>query len=181
MHVMMAVILAAVLVFIASSLIHMVFKWHNSDYLALGNEDEVREAIRKTGPGPGQYVIPHCPDMKQMGSPEMQQKFKDGPVGFLTLRQPGPPAMGGHLARWFGLNLLVAAFVAFIACSLTPGADVHRVFHVAAMITFIAYGAGAISDGIWKGEPWRSVGKDLLDALIYGIVSGIAFAWLWTP
>ena len=180
MHVLMALILAAVLVFIASSLVHMVFKWHNSDYLKLGNEDEVRAAIRKTSPGPGQYVIPHCIDMKEVQSPEMQKKFIEGPVGFVVLRQPGPPTMGGHLAKWFGLNLLVAGAVACILCTtIAPGAGGHRVFHIAVLATFIAYGAGAISDGIWKGEPWKSVFKDLLDALIYGLVSGVAFCWLW--
>jgi hypothetical protein len=179
-HVWIPLLLSAVLVFIASSLVHMVFKWHNADYLKLGNEDEVRAAIRKTNAGPGYYVIPHCLDMKEMQSPEMQKKFKDGPVGFLTLRQPGLPAMGGHLAKWFALNLLIAAVVACIAATTLPvGAVSGRVFHVTALITFIAYGAGAISDGIWKGEPWKSVAKDLLDALIYAGVTGAAFAWLW--
>ena len=46
----------AALIFIASSLIHMVFKWHNADYKKLANEDDVRAAIRATSPAPGQYV-----------------------------------------------------------------------------------------------------------------------------
>ena len=52
------IILSAVCVFLASSLIHMVVKWHASDYRALSNEDEVRAAIRKGSPSPGQYVLP---------------------------------------------------------------------------------------------------------------------------
>jgi len=47
------ILLSAVCVFIASSLIHMVLKWHASDYSALPNEDEVRAAIRKGTPAPG--------------------------------------------------------------------------------------------------------------------------------
>lgn len=178
MHIWLAVIVAAALVFVASSLIHMVFKWHNADFLKLGNEDEVRDAIGRTRPAPGQYVVPHCVDMKDLQSPDMQKKFVDGPVGFVIVRPSGLPKMGGHLARWFALNLLVAATAACIV-AVVPGAGSHRIFHVAALITFIAYAGGAVSDGIWKGEPWKSVAKDLLDALIYGVVSGIAFAWLW--
>ncbi len=41
-HLWMPVLVTAVLVFIASSLIHMVFKWHNSDFKKLTNEDDVR-------------------------------------------------------------------------------------------------------------------------------------------
>lgn len=173
-------LLAAVLVFIASSLVHMVFKWHQSDYGRLGNEDEVRDAINKGAPAPGQYVVPHCADMKDFKAPEMQKKFIDGPVGLLVLRPNGLPNMGKNLGQWFVLNLLVAAIAAHIAgLTLPAGADGQRVFHITALITFIAYAAGSISDAAWKGHPWKAVAKDLLDALIYAVVSGLAFAWLW--
>ena len=92
------IVLSAVLVFAASSLIHMVFKWHNPDYRKLANEDEVRAAIRSSSPAPGQYMIPHCIDPKEMQKAEVQQKYKDGPVGFLMLRPAGAPSMGTPLA-----------------------------------------------------------------------------------
>ena len=50
------ILVTAVLIFIASSLIHMVFKWHNADYLKFTNEDEVRAAIRSGGAAPGPYT-----------------------------------------------------------------------------------------------------------------------------
>ena len=37
------VVLAAVLIFVASSLIHMVFKWHKAEYRALPDEEAARE------------------------------------------------------------------------------------------------------------------------------------------
>ncbi len=86
------ILLSAVLVFVASSLIHMVVKWHNSDYLTLPNEDEVRAAIRKTNPAPGQYLLPRISDMSQLKTPEVQRKFTEGPVGFLALK-PGAGAV----------------------------------------------------------------------------------------
>ena len=79
------ILLAAVAVFFTSSLVHMVFKWHNADYRPLANEDEVREVIRRSNPTPGQYVVPYCVDGKDMQKPGVQQKFIDGPVGFLLL------------------------------------------------------------------------------------------------
>ena len=42
------IVLSAVLIFAASSVIHMVLKYHNSEYWKLSNEDAVRAAV---GPG----------------------------------------------------------------------------------------------------------------------------------
>ena len=39
------ILLSAVVVFIISSLVHMVLKWHASDYGFFVNEDAIREAI----------------------------------------------------------------------------------------------------------------------------------------
>ena len=50
------ILLSAVFVFIVSAIIHMVLKYHNSDYRRLPNEDEVRTALRKGNPAPGMYV-----------------------------------------------------------------------------------------------------------------------------
>jgi len=175
------IVVAAVGVFIASSLIHMVFKWHNADYLRLGNEDEVRAAILATSPRPGQYAIPYCTDMKQMGSPEMQKKFTEGPIAWLTVRPSGMPSMGPMLGQWFVLNLVVAALAAYIASktvALMPSTFLGICREVG-VITFLAYAGGSVSNGIWMGKPWGSVAKEVLDALIYGVVSALAFAWLW--
>lgn len=174
------IVLGAVAVFIASSLIHMVFKWHNADYRKLGNEDEVRAAIRKGSPAPGQYVVPHCLDMKELQSPEMQQKFADGPNALLWIRANGKMGMGPMLGQWFALNLLVSFMVAYIAAhTLAAGAAPLQVLRVTAAIGFLAYAIGSISDGIWFYKPWAAVAKDLLDALIFGFAGGAAFACLW--
>ncbi|HJW43813.1 MAG TPA: hypothetical protein VJ463_05130 [Geothrix sp.] len=174
------ILLSAVAVFAASSLIHMVVKWHASDYRSLANEDEVRAAIRKGSPTPGQYVMPHCSDMKDMGKPEVQEKYKEGPVGFLVLIPNGAPAMGSALGKWFVYTALVAFMAAYLASrTLAPGTHYLQVFRVVGAVSFLAYGFGSIQMGIWMGKPWSSVIKDLADALIYGLVSAGVFGWLW--
>lgn len=175
------VVVAAVAVFIASSLVHMVLKWHNSDYRPLANEDEVRAAIRAGNAGPGLYVLPHCADMKQMREEPMLSKFRDGPVALLTVRPAGMPSMGKPLALWFGFNLLVACTGACLAWTFVgPGGDNHAAAHLAAISAFLAYFGGSLQAGIWMGKPWSAVGKDLLDALIYAFVTALAFGWLWS-
>ena len=176
----MPIIAAAVAVFVMSSLIHMVFKWHNSEYRKLPNEDEVRAALRSVAGTPAVYFVPYCIDHKQMQAPEMQQKFKEGPVAMVTMRRSGPPSMGAPLSQWFVMNLVVAAVAAYLASkAVPPGASFLAVARFVSLVTFVAYAGGAIAGGIWMGKPWTAAFKELLDAFLYGLVSACAFAWLW--
>ena len=174
------VVLSAVFVFVASSLVHMVFKWHNSDYLKLSNEDEVRAAIRKGNPAPGQYILPHFANMSDMQKPEAQQKYVEGPVGFLVMRPNGLPTMSKSLVLWFAYSIGVSIFAAYLASRTLPvGTHYLRVFRVTGAVAFLGYSAGALPSAIWMGKPWRSAAKELLDGLIYGLVTAGAFGWLW--
>lgn len=176
----MPVLLSAVGVFVVSSLIHMVFKWHKGDFLRLPNEDALRTLFKGAEVPPGMYVVPHCADMKQMGSPAMKAKYAEGPVGMLLLRAKGPIDMRASLGQWFLLSVGVACAAAYLASrTLAPGTHYLQVFRLVAIATFLAYGTGSIIAGIWMGQPWRAVVKDLVDAILYAIVSGGAFGWLW--
>jgi hypothetical protein len=118
--------------------------------------------------------------MKDMGKPEVQQKYKDGPVGFLVISPNGVPAMGSALGKWFVYTVLVAFMAAYLASrTLAPGTHYLQVFRVVGAVSFLAYGFGSIPMAIWMGKPWSSVIKDLADALIYGLLSAGVFGWLW--
>jgi hypothetical protein len=174
------IVLSAVLVFVASSLVHMVFKWHNVDYRKLANEDAVRAAIRASNPSPGEYVLPYCTGAKDFKNPELVQKFVDGPVGFITLRPAGPPRMGGALGLWFLYVLVIGAICAYVASkALPPEASFLQVCRVVGALSFLAYAGGSVSSGIWMGKPWPSVAKDVLDAIIYAVITALTFGWLW--
>lgn len=179
-HLWMPILLSAVLVFVVSSLIHMVFKWHNSDYQKLPNEDAVRAAFKGVDLPPGMYAVPHCVDMKEMGSPEMKAKYEEGPVGMLMMRAKGQVNMGKYLGQWFILAVFVAFVAAYVASrTLAPGTHYPQVYRVTGTLTFMAYATGSLINGVWMGQPWRAVCKDLVDALLYALVTGGAFGWLW--
>ncbi len=176
------ILAAAIFVFVASSLIHMVFKWHNSDYRKLANEDAVAAALRAGAPSPGLYTLPHCTDMKDMQGEAMQNRFREGPVAFITVKPNGLPAMGPTLGAWFLLNLIVAAVAAVVslhAFGFSAEDAACRAGCLGGVVAFMSYFIGSASDGIWMGRPWSAVAKDLLDAIIYGVVTGLAFWWLW--
>ena len=174
------ILVSAVGVFIASSLIHMVFKWHNSEYRPVANEDAVADALRAGNPTPGMYHIPHCTDMKDLQKEEMKAKFRRGPIALITVVKSGEPTMGKQLLGWFILNIVVSAFGALLAVqSFGLGASPHAAGHLAGMLAFLTYGGGSVQQSVWMGKPWSSTAKDLLDALIYGTVVALTFIWLW--
>jgi hypothetical protein len=174
------VLLSAVAIFIVSSLVHMVFKWHNSDYKGLANEDAVRATMRAGNPVDGMYVIPYCKDHKELNNPEMVKKFEEGPVGMLFLRPAHKPSMGAPLMQWFVLCLVVSGITAYLASKSVPlGASPLAVCRFVGSVVFVAFATGSISNGIWIGEPWRSVAKALLDAFLYGLAAALVFACLW--
>jgi hypothetical protein len=176
------IVASAVLVFVASSLIHMVIKWHNSDYRKLTNEEDVRAVVRAGAPSPGQYVVPHCPDMKEMQTAEMQRKFQEGPVAFVTVRPSGQPSMGKPLVLWFVFILAVSTIAAYLASKafLDPRTFLG-ICRLVGGVAFLAYAGGSVQQGIWMGRPWGSVVKDLADAAIYAAITAATFAWLWKP
>lgn len=180
MHLWLPILLSAVGVFIASSILHMVLKfWHMPDYHSFSNEDEIRAAIRKGNPGPGMYMLPTC-KMEDMKKPETQAKFQEGPVGLVTLRANGNINMGTSLLQWFVFCLLVSYFCAYVGViSLASGTDALHVLQLTGTAGIMAYALGALPQGIWMGEPWKNVSKAVIDGIIYGLITGAIFACLW--
>ncbi|MDZ4774326.1 MAG: hypothetical protein SGI72_14455 [Planctomycetota bacterium] len=177
---LLPIALSAVFIFIASSIIHMVLKWHNADYRKLANEDEVRVAIRKSAPTPGQYVFPHALDGKDCNSPETKKKFEEGPIGVMYIRPNGQVKLGPFLGSWVLYTLVVSALVAYVAqFTLTSGADYTDVFRLVGTTAWLAYAWQSPSDSIWKGKPWISTFRCLVDGLVYALITAGTFGWLW--
>jgi hypothetical protein len=179
-HFLLPIALSSVFVFFVSAILHMVLQWHKPDYLKLANEDEVRAAILKASPAPGQYILPHCADGKDAAKPEMKRKFEEGPVGVLFLRRAGPMSIGPFLMQWIGYTLVIGALVAYFAqFTLKTGATYAEVFRVVGMAGWLGYAWQGPSDSIWKGKPWISSFRGLVDGLVYALITAGTFAWLW--
>jgi hypothetical protein len=173
------IVLSAVIVFVASSIMHMVLPYHKGDYQKIPDEDKVLPALRAAGLKRGLYIFPFA-DHNTMKSPEVMEKYKQGPVGMMTIFPSGPPAMPKFLGLWLGYCLIVGFFVAYLAAhTVAPGAYYLRVFRVVGTAAFLAYGLGHISDGIWKGQTWSFVIKEVLDGLVYALLTAGTFGWLW--
>ena len=174
------IVLAAVVVFIASSIIHMVFRYHSSEFPQLPEEGAILDAVRSAKPGPGFYSFPFAGSMKEMGSPEMTKKYTQGPVGTVNINPSGPPAMGKNLLLWFIYSIVVGVFAGYMASrTLVAGTHYLQVFRVVGCASFMAYGFAHFSDAIWKMKPWTMTLKHVFDGLVYALLTAGVFGWLW--
>jgi hypothetical protein len=174
------ILLSAVFVFVASSVIHMALPIHRGDYRKLPDEDALLEALRAHGLQPGHYMFPLPASMKDMNTPEMREKYQRGPVGTMTVLPNGPPAIGTNLILWFLYSVLIGIFVAYIGSLALPrGAEYRAVFRVCGTVAILAYALASVPESIWKGQRWGVTLKFIFDGVVYGLVTAGTFGWLW--
>jgi len=173
------IVLSAVIVFVASSIMHMLLPYHRGDYQKIPDEDKVLAALRGAGLKRGLYVFPFCTH-KDMKSPAVVEKYNQGPVGMMTVLPNGPPVMPKFLGLWFGYCLIMSFFVAYLAAhTVAQGAYYLAVFRVVGTAAFLAYGLGNIINSIWKGQTWSMTIKEVIDGLVYALLTAGTFGWLW--
>jgi hypothetical protein len=174
------ILLSAVIVFIASSIIHMVLGYHASDYRKFPNEDSVMDALRKSGIPPGDYLFPKPDSPKAMKDPAFREKWSKGPVGMMTVLPSGSMSMGRNFVLWFLYCIVVGIFAAYISGRALPqGAPYLAVFRFAGCTAFIAYSLALWQFSIWYHRSWATTLKVNIDGLIYGLLTAGVFGWLW--
>ena len=174
------ILVAAVLVFLASSLIHMVLPVHRNDWKRLPGEDRALDAIRALNIPPGDYFAPHAGSPDAMKNPEFIAKMRKGPLVILTLAPGGPPSMGRNLALWFVYIVVVTIFAAYITGrALGPGSNYLQVFRFAGATAFAGYSLALFQNSIWYRRNWSATLKSAGDGLVYALLTAGAFGWLW--
>ena len=174
------ILVSAGIVFVVSSVIHMVLTYHKSDMGPLPDEAGVAGALRPLDIPPGDYVIPYAADSREMGSAEYVEKMNKGPVAFLTVLPNEPLGMGKSLALWFGYSVVVGALAGYAAgLALGPGAAYGAVFRIVGTVAFAGYSLAILQNSIWWHRSWSYTLKTMFDGLIYALLTAGAFGWLW--
>ena len=174
------ILLSAVIVFVASSIIHMMLPWHKKDYGKVPNEDKLRDALRPLAIPPGDYMVPRPSGTQEMKSPEFQAKVNQGPNVIMTVLPSGPYTMTKNLINWFIYCLAVGFFAAYVAGRALPvGAEYLRVFRFAGTAAFLAYSGALWQMSIWYRRAWITTVTSTFDGLIYALLTAGAFGWLW--
>ena len=175
------IVASAVIVFLASFVLHMLLEfWHRPDLDRLTDEDGVMDALRPFGLRPGNYAMPIVTSVSDMKSPEYLAKRRKGPVAFLNVLPNGDYGMGRQLTLWFLYSLLISVIAAYVAGrALTPGAEYLDVFRFAGTAAFAAYGIGQMPESIWWNRKWSTTLRNMVDGLIYAMLTAGVFGWLW--
>jgi hypothetical protein len=180
MSLWMPILLSAVIVFIVSSVIHMLLPYHRKDFGKVPSEDQVMDALRPFNIPPGEYVFPNAGSPEAMKSPEFVEKANRGPVAFINVQPNGIPAMGKSLVQWFLYCAVVSAFAAYIGGrALGPGVDYLQVFRFVGATAFVGYAVALWQNSIWYRRPWSTTLKHTFDGLVYALFTAGTFGWLW--
>ena len=177
---LLPILLSAVVVFILSSLVHMVLPWHKNDYDQVPNEDRVMETMRSLAIPPGDYLMPRPSSRQDMSSAEFKEKVAKGPVMMFTVAPSGGIQMGKNLVLWFIYTVVVSLLAAYVAGrALPPGTDYIQVFRFVGTTAFIGYSVALWQNSIWGGRKWSTTVKSNVDGLIYALFTAGVFGWLW--
>lgn len=174
------ILLSAVVVFIISSIIHMVTPWHKGDFKKIPDEGKVLDALRPFNIPPADYMAPQAGSMEDMKSAGFAEKIKKGPVVILTVRPNAMWNMPLTLSLWFLYSVVVNIFAAYIAVRALPeGAHYLQVFRFVGTTAFIGYSLALWQQAIWYGKNITTTIKQNIDGLIYALFTAGVFGWLW--
>jgi hypothetical protein len=174
------ILLSAVLVFVASSIIHMASPWHKSDYPRLPDEEAFRRAVGPLDLPQGDYMIPRPASREDLKSAEFLEKHAQGPNVIMTVLPRGDWSMGRNLGMWFVYLLVVSVLTAYVTGRSTPpGAEYMHIFQLASTIAFIGYSVALWQMSIWYRRSWSITIKATIDGLIYGMLTAGVMGWLW--
>jgi hypothetical protein len=191
------ILVSAAAVWVAAAVAWMALPHHKGDFRQLPNEDGVMEAIRRLGIAPGMYFFPHMKDCnKAKMDPAAKQKFEKGPHGMLQVWPPEAfGKMGRNMLLSFILYVIVGVFIAYLATLALPGAtdaavgaasgilatrpDFLTIFRFTGAAGVMAYTLAQIPHQIWFGTPTRNILSSLADGIVFGLITGAIFGWLW--
>jgi hypothetical protein len=180
MSLLLPILLSAVLVFVASSIIHMVLQLHRNDIRRVPKEDELLEALRRLDIPPGDYAAPHAGSPDAMKDPAFLEKMQKGPLVMMSLSPGQAMSLARPLTQWFLYCVVVCIFAGYLTSrALGPGAPYLEVFRFAGTTAFMGFSLAVAQHSIWYRRSWVTTFKVMFDGLIYGLLTGGTFGWLW--
>jgi hypothetical protein len=173
------ILISAVVVWIISAIVWMALPHHKRDFIGLPDEDGFLDYIRKSGIKPGNYVFPDFRGREAMKSTRVEKALNEGPVGHLSVWQM-PLTMGSKMFATFIVYLVVSTLIAYLTRVALPGAaPFAKVFQVAGTAGILAYCFSFIPNAVWFGSYKRTIVANVVDGIVYGLITGAIFAWRW--
>ncbi len=172
-------VVASVVVFLASWVMHTLLPHHKSDYARMPDEESVLASMRAAGLKPGMYHFPYAAGMEALKDPAFVEKCNQGPVGIMAVGPNGITPMGAALGKHFVYCLVVSFLAGYLAfAALGAGGDYLSVFRITGTAAWMAYSVAHISASIWFFQSWSIAWKYVFDGLVYALLTAGVFGWL---
>jgi hypothetical protein len=170
------IILSGVALFFASWAAWMLLPHHKGEWKGLPEEEGVMGALRKFNVPPGQYMFPHACSHDEMKGEDFKRRMEAGPIGALAVWK-SRPNMGVNMVCTLLFFTIANGVIAYLAgMVIPPSPDRWFVFRFVATAGILTYGTANILNGIWFG---RKMVADIVDGIVYGLITGLIFAALW--
>ncbi len=204
-HLWLPILVAGVVVWIASAVAWMAIGHHKKDRDAVPHEQELMDTITRLGLKPGNYGFPDFCQHDALPRKERMEALKKlydrHPQGLL--RVWGPMNMGVNMLVTFLFYLVTSTVIAYLAWAALPhgGAEVPgagagaqaaaqaggaaashifwKVFQVVGTAGILAYCFATFPHDLWFQKKRRAMLMDWVDGVIMGLITGAVFAWLW--
>lgn len=174
------ILVSAVVVFLASFLLHTVIPFHRNDLRRIPREDEFLAAIRQFDLPAGDYAAPHADSPAALKDPAFIEKRAKGPTVLMTLEPGAPPPMSSQLIKWFVYCIVVTLFAAYIASrAIRPGAEYLEVFRFVGTTAFMGYALALPQNSIWYMKDKGATFRSMIDGLAYALLTAGVFGWMW--
>lgn len=174
------ILVASLIVFIAAALNWMVMPHHKNDFRGLPDEAGVLAALRKNSPAPGQYMFPYAGTTREGMNDEWKAKVAQGPSGIVLIKKGKSLSMARPLVQYFIWVLVIEIFVAYVTSRTVPAnGDYLDVFQIAGTTAILGFAGAVIPNSIWFFRPWVVSIKEVIDGILYGLLSAGVFGWLW--
>ena len=172
------ILVCTVALYLLSFVFWVVLPHHKPDVRKWPDEDALLHFVRGGGAAPGQYMFPLI-EQEDCKKPEAIERYQQGPWGMVVL-WPTQPNMAMNMVKTILLFLIITTLVGYVgALTLAPGTAFGSVFQVIGLTAVLAHTTGGMLNEVWFTKPLRARLMNLLDGIVYGVVTGLIFAWLW--
>src|SRR5258706_16350190 len=109
------IVVAGVLVFMVSALLHMAFTYHDRDFAPLPDEAALLTVLKAQQIGTGNYCAPRPANRADSRSETFRQKQQTAPMIMMNVLAAGRFNMGRTMLQWFSYCIVVSLLVAYVA------------------------------------------------------------------
>jgi hypothetical protein len=167
------IVVTGVATHVYSTLAWTALPHHKPEWVKMPDEDAAYPALENIPPG--QYIFPHASCQKDFQEANFQRKLKSR-NGMLVI-WPKPVHMGKAIGQTLLTYLVVAFVIGYLASiGLPKGAEFMKVLQFVTTAGLLAHIAAKFPFVFWFR---RRIAMDVLDGVIFALLTGVIFAALW--